>query len=222
MEHTAITRTCQDHNTRAYTQRLHRLDTRASRPHNKRVSLVLQSNSKRRKIRIQFDAEGKQILLTDIEEAIREEDHAFGVLGVQLDEPTSTGADWQTVEFYNIVCVADEKAPLRVDNSVTISGGRKALCSLRNKIMELPEERMCFELDITDVYHPAPRKGSLLPWLGCTLLPGLVLAAPCYYLGASIIGIHNTLPRLLLAAIALVLAVILFSCLKKGGGRRKD
>ncbi len=75
------------------------------------MSLILQINSKRGKLRIQFDAEGRQILLADIEEAIREEDHAFGVLGVQLDKPTDTDSDWQTVEFYNIVCEPDAKAP---------------------------------------------------------------------------------------------------------------
>ena len=56
--------------------------------------------------------------------------------------------------------------------------------------------------------------------LCCTLLPGLVLAAPCYYLSATIIGIHDTLPRLLLAAIPLVMAVILIFPLKKGMVRR--
>ena len=58
--------------------------------------------------------------------------------------------------------------------------------------------------------------------LGCTLLPGLVLAAPCYYLGTPIIGIHAPLPRLLLAAIPLVLAACLFPSLKKGMTRRND
>ena len=157
------------------------LDARWLHRHNKRVSLILQSNSKRGKLRIQFDAEGRQLLLADIEEAIREEDHAFGVLGVQLDEPASTSEDWQTVEFYNIVCVPDEKAPLRVDNGVSISGGRKALTSLRNKLMDLSADRMYFELKITDVY-PAPRKRNRLPWFA-----GVACCAPFLYLaGISI------------------------------------
>ena len=162
------------------------LDVRRERRHNIRVSLILQSNSKRGKIRIQFDAEGRQILLADIEEAIREEDHAFGVLGVQLDEPASAGGDWQTVDFYNIVCVADEKAPLRVDNSVSISGGRKALTTLRNKLMDLPEEHMCLELKITDVY-PVPRKRSHLPRLA-----GVACCAPFLYLAGKCLFIFNS------------------------------
>lgn len=162
------------------------LDVRRERRHNIRVSLILQSNTKRGKIRIRSDAEGRQILLADIEEAIREEDHAFGVLGVQLDEPAGAGGDWQTVEFYNIVCVADEKAPLRVDNSVSISGGRKALTTLRNKLMDLTEEHMCLELKITDVY-PTPRKRNRLPWLA-----GVACCAPFLYLAGKCLFIFNS------------------------------
>lgn len=154
--------------------------------HNNRVSLILQSNSKRRKIRIQFDAEGRQLLLADIEEAIREEDHAFGVLEVQLDESASTGEDWQPVEFYNIVCVADEKAPLRVDDSVSISGSKKSLAALRNRLMDLPEECMYFELKITDVY-PAPRKMNRIPWF-----VGVACCAPFLYLAGNSIFIFTS------------------------------
>lgn len=149
------------------------------------MSLILQSNSKRGKLRIQFDAEGRQILLAEIEEVIREEDHAFGVLGVQLDEPTDTASDWQTVEFYNIVCEPDAKAPLRVDNSVSISGGRKALTVLRNKLMDLPEARQSFELKITDVY-PATRKRNRLPWFA-----GAACCAPFLYLAGNSIFIFT-------------------------------
>lgn len=140
------------------------------------MSLILQCNLAQKIIRIQFDAEGRQLLLRDMEVALREYDHAFGVLGVQLDEPEEVSPEWKTVDFYNIVCLTEEKAPLKVDNSVTISGGRKALSALRDKIKALPDGHTHLELRITDIF-PSPQKKSTTPWY-----IGLACCAPFLYM----------------------------------------
>lgn len=135
------------------------------------MSLKMQYHPERGKIRILFDEEGRRELLHDIESAINECDHSFGL----MDADEAPDEAWQQVEFYNIICLADRNANLRVDNSITISGGGAALAALCDRIKALPPDVCSFELQITDVYQPPRKKKNFAPWLLGAVCSGLFL-----------------------------------------------
>lgn len=156
------------------------LDEWGAYPHNGRMSLILQCNPVRKKIRFEFDAAGRQLLLAKIEEALCGNEHVFGVMGAAPGKPTETSADWEAVEFYNIVCLPQAKAPLRVDSSVSISGGRKTLTHLRDKIKALPADSRSLELRITEACTHSHRKH---PWLAWSI--GALCSAPFLHLAGD-------------------------------------
>lgn len=130
------------------------------------MKLTIHASRQKGLLLIDFDEEGRKVLLRDIENAIREHDHEFCVLEAEPTEPRLRGQDWKQVEFYNIVCKADSDTPLRVDDSVTISGGAEALTTLRDRINNLPVCCGSFELQTTESYTLPPRKKRpLIPWL---------------------------------------------------------
>ena len=96
----------------------------------------MHSNPEEGVLLITFDGEGREELLQDIETVIKEQDHEFGTLGDKLTPEEPRGGDWKLNEFYNIIWKED--APLHVDDSVTISGGKIALTDLYNRIRLLP------------------------------------------------------------------------------------
>ena len=124
-------------------------------------------------IRIIFDAEGREKWLRDMDSAIRECDHEFGIPDDAQDIP---GLGWEVVDFFNIVCLDNPDAPLEVDNSVTISGGSKALSGLREQIIALPDDKLSIDLPLTSSVN---RCGSFSP-----LRLGVLLAVlPLYMVG---------------------------------------
>lgn len=98
----------------------------------------MHSNSEEKVLLITFDEEGREELLRDIEKVIKEQDHEFGTLGDRLTPDEPRGGDWKLNDFYNIVWKEEENAPLHVDDSVIISGGKAALSDLYNRIRLLP------------------------------------------------------------------------------------
>ena len=124
-------------------------------------------------IRITFDAEGREKWLRDMDSAIRECDHEFGIPDDAQDMP---GLGWEVVDFFNIVCLDNPDAPLQVDNSVTISGGSKALSGLREQIIALPDDKLSIDLPLTSSVN---RCGSFSP----LRLGGLLAVLPLYMVG---------------------------------------
>ena len=124
-------------------------------------------------IRITFDEEGREKWLRDMDSAIRECDHEFGIPD---DAPDMPGLGWEVIDFFNIVCLDNPDAPLQVDNSVTISGGSKALSGLREQIIALPDDKLSIDLPLTSTVN---RCGSFSP----LRLGGLLAVLPLYMVG---------------------------------------
>ena len=124
-------------------------------------------------IRISFDAEGREKWLRDMDSAIRECDHEFGIPDDLTNMPE---IGWEVVDFFNIVCLDNPDAPLQVDDSVTISGGSKALSELRERISSLPDDKQSIDLPLTSSVN---RCGSLKP----LRLGGILAALPLYMVG---------------------------------------
>lgn len=124
-------------------------------------------------IRITFDAEGREKWLRDMDSAIRESDHEFGIPDDAQDMP---GLGWEVVDFFNIVCLDNPDAPLQVDNSVTISGGSKALSGLREQIIALPDNKLSIDLPLTSTVNRCVSFSPLRHG-------GLLAALPLYMVG---------------------------------------
>lgn len=124
-------------------------------------------------IRITFDAEGREKWLRDMDSAIRECDHEFGIPDDAQNIPDH---GWEVVDFFNIVCLDKPDAPLQVDDSVTISGGSKALSELRDQIRALADDKLSIDLPLTSSVN---RCGSFSP----LCLGGLLAVLPLYMVG---------------------------------------
>lgn len=127
------------------------------------MKLSMHSNAGDGVLLIEFDAEGREQLLRDIERAMAEQDHEFGMLGDKLTPDEPRGGEWKLNDFYNIVWNHDEDAPLHVDDSVYISGGKRALMDLYNRIRLLPDG--CRELELAAVHYTPRRKRFRFSWL---------------------------------------------------------
>ena len=101
------------------------------------MRLSMQSNPDAGVLLINFDDEGREHLLRDIENALQEQDHEFEVLDSALSPEEPLGTGWTQNDFYNIICKSEADAPLHVDCSVAISGGTNALRELCNRIRAL-------------------------------------------------------------------------------------
>ena len=123
------------------------------------MRLSMQSNPDAGVLLINFDDEGREHLLRDIENALQEQDHEFEVLDSALTPEEPLGTGWTQNDFYNIICKSEADAPLHVDCSVAISGGTNALRELCNRIRALPSECRVFELQAepTAVHRKRPR-----------------------------------------------------------------
>lgn len=119
------------------------------------MQLSMHSNAEAGVLLIEFDDEGREQLLRDIECTMAEQDHEFGVLGNRLTPEEPRGGDWKLNDFYNISWNPDEDAPLHIDDSVLISGGKAALTDLYNRIRLLPAGSKGLELAAE---HSAPRR----------------------------------------------------------------
>lgn len=133
-------------------------------------------------IRITFDAEGREKWLRDMDSAIRECDHEFGIPD---DAPDMPGLGWEVIDFFNIVCLDNPDAPLQVDDSVTISGGSKALSGLREQIIALPDDKLSIDLPLTSSVN---RCVSFSP----LRLGGLLAVLPLYMVGDRCINAELT------------------------------
>lgn len=123
------------------------------------MRLSMQSNPDAGVLLINFDDEGREHLLRDIENALQEQDHEFEVLDSSLTPEEPLGSGWTQNDFYNIICKSEADAPLHVDCSVAISGGTNALRELCNRIRALPSGCRAFELEAepTAVHRKRPR-----------------------------------------------------------------
>lgn len=123
------------------------------------MRLSMQSNPDAGVLLINFDDEGREHLLRDIENALQEQDHEFEVLDSALTPEEPLGSGWTQNDFYNIICKSEADAPLHVDCSVAISGGTNALRELCNRIRALPSGCRAFELEAepTAVHRKRPR-----------------------------------------------------------------
>ena len=123
------------------------------------MRLSMQSNPDAGVLLINFDDEGREHLLRDIENALQEQDHEFEVLDSALTPEEPLGSGWTQNDFYNIICKSEADAPLHVDCSVAISGGTNALRELCNRIRALPSGCRSFELEAepTAVHRKRPR-----------------------------------------------------------------
>lgn len=110
------------------------------------MKLSMHSNPEEGVLLIEFDDEGRELLLRDIQRTIEEQDHEFGMLGSELTPDEPRGGNWKLNDFYNIVWNEDSEAPLHVDDSVIISGGKSALSDLYNRIRLLPAGSKTLEL----------------------------------------------------------------------------
>lgn len=119
------------------------------------MRLSMHSNAEAGLLLIEFDDEGRAQLLRDIERTIEEQDHEFGTLGDRLTADEPRGGDWKLNDFYNIEWNEDEEAPLHVDDSVYITGGKTALMDLYNRIRLLPAGSNSLELAAE---HSTPRR----------------------------------------------------------------
>jgi hypothetical protein len=123
----------------------------------------MHSNAEAGLLLIEFDDEGRAQLLRDIERTIEEQDHEFGMLGDRLTADEPRGGDWKLNDFYNIVWNEDEEAPLRVDDSVYIEGGKTALMDLYNRIRLLPAG--CKEFELAAEHYTPRRRRFRFSWL---------------------------------------------------------
>lgn len=123
------------------------------------MRLSMQSNPDAGVLLINFDDEGREHLLRDIENALQEQDHEFEVLDSSLMPEEPLGSGWTQNDFYNIICKSAADEPLHVDCSVAISGGTNALRELCNRIRALPSGCSVFELQAepTVVHRRRPR-----------------------------------------------------------------
>ncbi len=119
------------------------------------MKLSMHSNAEEGLLLIEFDDEGREQLLRDIERTMLEQDHEFGTLGDRLTPEEPRGGDWKLNDFYNISWNPDEDAPLHIDDSVLISGGKAALTDLYNRIRLLPAGSKGLELAAE---HSEPRR----------------------------------------------------------------
>lgn len=127
------------------------------------MKLSMHSNAEEGLLLIEFDDEGREQLLRDIERTIEEQDHEFGMLGDRLTADEPRGGDWKLNDFYNIVWNEDEEAPLHVDDSVYISGGKTALMDLYNRIRLLPAG--CKEFELAAEHYTPRRRRFRFSWL---------------------------------------------------------
>lgn len=127
------------------------------------MKLSMHSNAGAGVLLIEFDEAGREQLLRDIERTLAEQDHEFGTLGDKLTPDEPRGGEWKLNDFYNIVWNHDEDAPLHVDDSVYISGGKRALMDLYNRIRLLPAG--CKELELAAVHYTPRRKRFRFSWL---------------------------------------------------------
>lgn len=123
----------------------------------------MHSNAEAGLLLIEFDDEGRAQLLRDIERTIEEQDHEFGMLGDRLTADEPRGGDWKLNDFYNIVWNEDEEAPLHVDDSVYITGGKTALMDLYNRIRLLPAG--CKEFELAAEHYTPRRRRFRFSWL---------------------------------------------------------
>lgn len=114
------------------------------------MKLRMYSNVEEGLLLIEFDDEGREMLLSDIKRTITEEDHEFDILDVEPSTDETRGGNWKPNDFYNISWNPDENAPLHVDDSVFIAGGRIALMALYNRIRLLPAG--CKEIKLAAVH----------------------------------------------------------------------
>ena len=119
------------------------------------MKLSMHSNAEEGLLLIEFDDEGREKLLGDIERTIAQQDHEFDVLDADLTTDEPRGGNWKLNDFYNISWNPDEDAPLHIDDSVLISGGKAALTDLYNRIRLLPAGSKGLELAAE---HSAPRR----------------------------------------------------------------
>lgn len=127
------------------------------------MHLSMHSNPGEGVLLISFDDEGRAALLSDIERVIEEQDHEFGTLGDRLTPDEPRCGDWKLNDFYNIVWKDDESAPLHVDDSVIISGGKSALTDLYNRIRLLPAGSR--EIELAAEPSTTRRKRFRFSWL---------------------------------------------------------
>ena len=123
----------------------------------------MHSNAEAGLLLIEFDDEGRAQLLRDIERTIEEQDHEFGMLGDRLTADEPRGGDWKLNDFYNIEWNEDEEAPLHVDDSVYITGGKTALMDLYNRIRLLPAG--CKEFELAAEHYTPRRRRFRFSWL---------------------------------------------------------
>ena len=127
------------------------------------MKLSMHSNAEEGLLLIEFDDEGRERLLQDIERTITQEDHEFDILDTELNVDTPRGGNWKINDFYNISWNPDEDAPLQVDDSVYIEGGKTALMDLYNRIRLLPAG--CKEIELAAVHYTPRRKRFRFSWL---------------------------------------------------------
>ena len=127
------------------------------------MRLSMHSNAEAGLLLIEFDDEGRAQLLRDIERTIEEQDHEFGMLGDRLTADEPRGGDWKLNDFYNIEWNEDEEAPLHVDDSVYITGGKTALMDLYNRIRLLPAG--CKEFELAAEHYTPRRRRFRFSWL---------------------------------------------------------
>ncbi len=143
------------------------------------MKLSMHSNAEEGLLLIGFDDEGREKLLGDIERTIAQQDHEFDILDTELSPDDPRGGNWKPNDFYNISWNSDENAPLHVDDSVYISGGKTALMDLYNRIRLLPAD--CKELELAAVHcETAKQKKQRL--IGKLLLLLLLNAAIAFAL----------------------------------------
>ena len=144
----------------------------------------MQSNPEAEVLLISFDDEGREHLLQQIERAMREKDHEFGMLGAGMDDAEPRGDGWVLNDFYNITCKYADDAPLHVDNSIAISGGNNALRDLYDRLRLLPAGKREFELHA--VPHTPRRKRFRFSWFIGTILSVffLIPAADRFFVAA--------------------------------------
>lgn len=127
------------------------------------MKLSMHSNPEEGILLIEFDDEGRKQLLQDIERTIGAQNRRSGMPGDSLTPDEPRGGDWKRNDYYNIIWNEDDDAPLHVDDSVYISGGRTALMDLYNRIRLLPAG--CKELELAAEHGTPRRKRFRLSWL---------------------------------------------------------
>lgn len=148
------------------------------------MKLSMHSNAEEGLLLIEFDDEGREKLLNDIERTITQEDHEFDVLEGELSTDEARGGNWKPNDFYNISWHPDENAPLRVDDSVYIEGGKTALMDLYNRIRLLPAG--CKEFELAAEHYTPRRKSFRFSWLlgGVLSLLFLIPSADRFFVAA--------------------------------------